>query len=146
MAEPVVSIVEGLSIGERVAEALRLIGGIGRVVSHGDKVLIKPNLVDGAPAETGKTTHPEALRKLVELAFEAGAAEVAVGESETYEGRRAALYEKIRALVKPIGGTVVNFNHEPFETVKVPNPVHFPEVGVARAVMRCDVLITSPKR
>ncbi|MEM3046391.1 MAG: DUF362 domain-containing protein [Candidatus Bathyarchaeia archaeon] len=144
MVRPTVSIVEGMKIEERVAEAVRLVGGMSRVVGRGDKVLVKPNLVDGAPAETGETTHPEALRELTELAFEAGAAEVSVGESEPYEGRRAALYEKIRALVKPLGAIVVNFNDEPFDTVKVPEPVHFSEVKIARAVTRCDVFINAP--
>lgn len=144
MGEATVSITRGLDLKEKVERSLNLIGGIEKVVERGDRVLLKPNLVDGAPAETGETTHPELIKAVAELAFEAGAREVYVGEGESYDGPRAALYRLIEETVAPLGAKVVNFNEWPFVTVPVPNPVFFETVRMAKAVLDCDVLVSLP--
>jgi uncharacterized protein (DUF362 family) len=50
-----------------VAEAVRLLGGIGRFVKPGEKVLLKPNLLTDAPPEKGVDTHPEVVRAVIRL-------------------------------------------------------------------------------
>ena len=105
-----VSIVRAEDLKERIVQAVKLIGGMGNVVRKGDKVLVKPNLVDGASAETGETADPRAIRTVVELCFAAGANDVLVGEGEVYTGRRARLYDRIRELIEPLGAKVVNKN------------------------------------
>ncbi|MEM3693253.1 MAG: DUF362 domain-containing protein [Candidatus Bathyarchaeia archaeon] len=140
----IVSIVRDQDLKDKVDRALNLIGGMGKVLRKGDRVLLKPNLVDGAPAETGETTHPELIRAVAEHAFAAGAKEVYVGEGESYDGPRAALYKLIEKTVAPIGAKVINFNDEPFVEVSISNPVYFDKVRLAKAVLDCDVLVNLP--
>lgn len=139
-----VSIVRAEDLKERIVQAVKLIGGMGNVVRKGDKVLVKPNLVDGASAETGETADPRAIRTVVELCFAAGASDVLVGEGEVYTGRRARLYDRIRELIEPLGAKVVNFNDEPFPEVDVPNPLFFKKARLAKAMLDCDVYVSLP--
>jgi len=153
-----VSIVRGTSIEERTRRAVELIGGIEKAVGRGDKVLIKPNMVGGFPPETGETTNPEFVRVIVEMAFEAGAKEVLVGEGEPYisveELKRRfvnraipstePLHIRYEKALKKTGGRLIDFNVDGWETVEVPNPVFFERVQVARALLDCDVLIGAP--
>jgi len=61
MPAPEVVIVKGSDIRQRTLEALKLAGGIEKVVGRGDKVFLKPNLVDGAPFETGEVVQLEVM-------------------------------------------------------------------------------------
>lgn len=40
-------------------EALVLLGGIDKFISPGDRVLLKPNMLEGVDKGTGVATHPE---------------------------------------------------------------------------------------
>jgi len=78
---------------------------LDKVITRGDRVLIKPNMVGGTPAEFGDTTHPEVVKVVAELSYACGAKEVLVGESEmepTMENLRRRLakypFEQIRSL------------------------------------------------
>lgn len=153
-----ISIVRGLDIERRTREAVNLVGGMERAVGRGDKVLIKPNMVGGFPPETGETTDPRTIKVIVEMAFEAGAKEVLVGEGEPYVPisvlkrrflNRSILltdplhvrYEKV---LKKVGGKLIAFNADGWETVEVPDPIAFDKIQIARAVLDCDVLIGAP--
>ena len=153
-----VSIVRGLSIEERTREAIRLVGGIERVVGRGDKVLIKPNMVGGFPPETGETTDPRMVGVIVEMAFEAGAEEVLVGEGEPYvpisELKRRflnrpvpstdPLHTQYERILRKVGGRLVDFSADGWETIEVPDPIAFDKIRIARAILNCDVLIGAP--
>jgi len=56
------------------------LGGWGRYVSPGERVLIKPNLLSARPPERGVTTHPSVVRAVAESLLDFGAT-VAVGDS-----------------------------------------------------------------
>lgn len=153
-----VAIVRDADIEERTRRAVDLIGGMEKAVGRGDKVLVKPNMVGGFPSETGETTDPEFVRVIVEMAFEAGAKEVLVGEGEPFVSmeelkrrfvNRAIpstepLHTRYKRILKKTGGKLIDFNADRWETVKVPNPVFFDKIQVARAVLDCDVLIGAP--
>ena len=153
-----VAIVRDADIEERTRRAVDLIGGMEKAVGRGDKVLVKPNMVGGFPSETGETTDPEFVRVIVEMAFEAGAKEVLVGEGEPFVSmeelkrrfvNRAIpstepLHTRYKRILKKTGGKLIDFNADRWETVEVPNPVFFDKIQVARAVLDCDVLIGAP--
>jgi len=144
LAATQVAIVRDVDLRERIVKAVELLGGLGKVVDEGASVFIKPNLVDGAPAETGETTHPEAIKAMVELCYEAGAREVVVGETDSSRGRRARLFARIAELVKPLGANVVDLDTEPFPEVQVPDPVRFAKVRLAKRLLDCDVYVSLP--
>ena len=41
-----------------VNEALKLLGGLDKFINPGDRVLLKPNMLEGVDKGTGVTTHP----------------------------------------------------------------------------------------
>ncbi len=48
-----------------LAEALALLGGVERFVAPGDKVLVKPNMLEGLPPEKAVTTHPYVVHEVL---------------------------------------------------------------------------------
>ena len=149
-----VSIVRDVNIEERTRQAAELVGGLEKVVGKGDRVLIKPNMVGGFPSETDETTDPA----VVEMAFEAGAKEVVVGESEPVQSPEAlrrrfvnrpipnveALHIRYEKAFRKLGAKLIDFNVDGWRTVQVPDPVFFDKVQVARALLDCDVFIGVP--
>lgn len=64
-----------------VREAVALAGGLEQVISPGDVVCIKPNIVQtGRESGSGAVTHRAVTRTVVALALEAGAGEVYIAE------------------------------------------------------------------
>ena len=45
--------------------ALGLLGGMNQFVQAGDRVLLKPNMLEGMPSECAITTHPEVVRTMI---------------------------------------------------------------------------------
>ena len=71
-----------------VDRVLDPLGGMGRFVRNGDKVVVKPNIGwDRNPAQAANT-HPLVVRTLVERALDAGAGEVLVFDRTCNEQRR----------------------------------------------------------
>ncbi|HTY52376.1 MAG TPA: DUF362 domain-containing protein, partial [Methanomicrobiales archaeon] len=63
-----------------VASAVGHLGGIGKFVGQGERVLVKPNLLASRSPEQAVTTHPAIARAVVELVQEAGGVPV-LGDS-----------------------------------------------------------------
>ncbi len=63
-----------------IREGIESLGGISKFVKPGEKILLKPNLLKGAPTEKAVTTHPDFIRAVVELVLEQGA-EVIIADS-----------------------------------------------------------------
>jgi uncharacterized protein (DUF362 family) len=69
-----------------------VLGGTGEpVVSEGDYVLIKPNLVRPEPPETGEVTNPLVVEAVARYCLELGAGKVVIGEGPGYYNRRDRL-------------------------------------------------------
>ena len=108
---------------DAVRKAVGLIGGIGRFVKKGDKVLIKPNLVSRKNPDEAVTTHPDILRAVIELVEEAGG-KVIVAESPGGPYNAAILKGVYSAcgVDKAAEGTGAVLNYDTSFT-----EVHFPE-------------------
>lgn len=70
----------GREIEQGIDEALALIGGLAGFVNPGDKVLLKPNMLEGLPPERAVTTNPEIVRAMIRQVKRIGAVPV-VGDS-----------------------------------------------------------------
>jgi hypothetical protein len=77
-SQPDMAIVTGESPAAITRAAMTAMGGIGRFIAKGDKVMIKPNIGWDRTPELGAGTNPEVVKTLVELCFEAGAKDVTV--------------------------------------------------------------------
>jgi len=125
-----------------IKQLLEPFGGMSRFVKPGQKVLLKPNLLAGKPAQKAVTTHPEIIRAVATLVLEAGGI-VSVGDSPGI-GSAASVARKcgIMAVIEELG-----LNFTPFETsVKIhPQGRTFQELEVAQELLNADVVINLPK-
>ena len=64
----------------QIAAGIEDLGGIGRFVSPGERVLLKPNLLMRKSPEEAATTHPAVVRALAEIVIARGASAV-IGDS-----------------------------------------------------------------
>jgi len=60
------------NVASSVGQALSILGGIGKYVKPGDKVLIKPNLLASTPISSAVTTHPTVVKAVVGEVLKAG--------------------------------------------------------------------------
>ncbi len=132
-----------------VREAVLALGGIGRFVRPGQRVLIKPNLLLFKPPETAINTHPAVVRAVATLVQEAGARAVIADSPGGGTGFNAAALRRLYRItgmdeVARTTGAGLNLDCEALE-------VPFPEGGTVRRldVMRpaaaADTIINLPK-
>src|ERR1019366_10617296 len=73
---PSLAIAHGTEHDKTIRAAMGAPGGMGRFIKNGDVVVIKPNVAFDRPPALAATTHPDALRAVAKLCFEAGASKV----------------------------------------------------------------------
>ncbi|RJR31069.1 MAG: DUF362 domain-containing protein [Desulfobacteraceae bacterium] len=131
--------------GPAVKAAVDGLGGMGRFVRSGQRVVIKPNMSFPNPPEWGSTTHPDVVRELVSLCFNAGAASVLVLDHPL----RSELCLE-RSGVKAACGSLPNTRvegltrPEMYREVQVPKGKLLKSTMVMKGVLDADVLIAAP--
>jgi len=131
-------------IDASVRKAIELAGGLTDVISHGDTVIINPNLVIPQPPETGTTTDPRVCKTIADMVQEMGARPVIAESSavgvDTEEVIKVAGYTKLREE----GYEVVDLKKE--ETVKVPVPKgkSLRELSLPKLVVEAKAIISVP--
>jgi len=105
-SHPQIVIAKGGSPAEMTKAALEAIGGMGRFIAKGDRVLIKPNVSWDSSSELGANTHPEIVKLLTELCLRAGARRVVVMDNTIDEPRRCFARSGIEAAVTAAGGLI----------------------------------------
>ena len=100
-------------LGGRLDALLESMGGMGRFVSPGDRVLLKPNLLSASAPERCITTHPEVVRAVALRVTGAGGRPF-IGDSPGLDGF-AGVAEKtgMAAVARELGIPCVELD-EPF--------------------------------
>jgi len=70
--------VQGESPADITKAAVQALGGMGKFVSKGSVVMVKPNLAFAQNPKVAATTNPEVVKAVVEMVQEAGAAKVVI--------------------------------------------------------------------
>jgi uncharacterized protein (DUF362 family) len=142
-----VSITKGRNAIALVREALSLIGGMQKIISPRSRVLIKPNLGVPLPARMGVTTEPKIVVALIEMAREAGAKEVVVGESSVVGFDAAAVFDalNVRSIFEKAGARVVSLDQDDVIEVPIPKGDVLRKLKVCRRAYESDVIISVPK-
>lgn len=111
---------------------------------RGKKVLLKPNVLRSSDVKEGIVTHPAVLRAVVEKVESMGPASLMVGDNPGIMSY-GANEESFRrtGLMEAAKGYYVNIGNDS-ERRKF-NPDFMPEVGVSKAVLDADVVISIPK-
>jgi len=133
-----------------IKEALTLIGGLESVISPGNRVLLKPNVLAIRAPEDAVTTHPAVVAAMCELVREAGGIPVIgdgsgiakPGSTTTSEAFRAS---GIEGAASSFGAELINFETSGYTEVAVPGSGQFPSLYIAKAVLEADVVISLPK-
>jgi uncharacterized protein (DUF362 family) len=100
---PDLVVVHGESPEQIVKTALEALGGIGKFISRGDIVVIKPNIGwDRTPEQAGNT-NPEVVAAVVKLCFEAGARKVKVFDRPVNDPRRCYVQSGIAPAAAALG-------------------------------------------
>lgn len=142
-----------------VRRAIKLIGGIDKIVKRDDSVLVKPNLVVDRTGESGNVTHFSLVEALVELCYEAGASQIFVGdgsgEVDTSEAFASSgmkiVFDKLHDKGIPVEFVDLNYDKNPdtddFDAIDLGalalNSSHV--YRVAHTVLKVDVIISVPK-
>ena len=97
-------------------KALEALGGIGKYIKKGQKVVIKPNIGWDRTPELAGNTNPELIKALVKKCFEAGAEKVTVFDHTCDNWQKCYETSGIAAAVKEAGGIIMPGNDEKYFT------------------------------
>lgn len=144
-AEPDLAVATGAPAAA-VRAAVGLLGGMGRFVKAGHKVVIKPNMSFANPPEMATTTHPEVVRALAELCREAGAAEVRILDHPLRSPEVCLQRSGILDACKAMDPYMVQGLNVPgfFADADIPKGKEMRANAFLREALRADVLIAAP--
>jgi uncharacterized protein (DUF362 family) len=129
--------------GVLVERAIAALGGMGRFISRGDIVAIKPNIGwDRTPIQAANT-NPRVVEALVRLTLDAGAKQVIVTDASCNDARRSFQRSGIWKAAHDAGGTVVIPSEHRFRTMKLRGEV-LDEWPVYTPLVEVDKIINVP--
>ncbi len=145
-SSPIVVVAEKDQPAALVRKAIKALGGMGRFVKKGNRVVIKPNIAFASPPERGANTNPEVVAELVRLCFEAGAREVIVLDHTLAPARISYEMSGIAKAAEAAGARTVFVSPSDFVPVEVPKGkiLSAYDVRVLRQVLDADVVINVP--
>ncbi len=134
--------------GDRTAmlnRAMAELGGIERFVKKGQSVVIKPNIGWDVIPERSANTHPDIVRRLVEMCLSAGASQVSVFDHTCDNWERAYENSGIAAAVKDAGGNIVPGHDESYyREVEIPGGIALKTTKIHALILDSDVFINAP--
>jgi uncharacterized protein (DUF362 family) len=126
-------------------KAIEEIGGIGRFVKSGQKVVVKPNIGWDKSPELAANTNPILVKEIVRQCLAAGAKEVVVFDNTCDEWKKCYATSGIEAAAKEAGAHVMPGNEESYYVkVPLPNGKSLKDMKLHKAILDCDVWINVP--
>lgn len=129
-----------------VKKAIDSLGGIGSIISKGDTVALKPNVVTGELSGPGVTTDIRIVETLIKLCKDSEADRILIVEGAGYftETRKALELSGYIALAEKYEVEIVDVDKSPVIEVAVPDPLIVKKVKISKAFMEADVRINVP--
>jgi uncharacterized protein (DUF362 family) len=124
--------------------------GIGeKPIARGDRVLIKPNLVEPRDPGSGAITTPELIEAVARYCLDQGAAKVVIGEGPSYyqpESRMRDCFTDtgITEIAERLGIDWVLFDEHKYRTFRDISDYTPSEFKITEFVFTCDKLINLP--
>ena len=144
-SEPDLVAVMGGEPDVMLIRALKELGGIGRYVKKGDKVVIKPNIGWDRKPEMAANTNPLLVGTLVNLCKNAGASEIIVFDHTCHDWKKSYTNSGIEKAVTDAGGKMVPGNDEVYyREVEIPQGVNMKTNKIHKAILDCDVWFNVP--
>ena len=124
---------------------IKALGGMGKFVAKGQKVLVKPNIGWDKPPEIPANTNPDLIGAIVRHCKEAGAARVVVFDHTCNHWEKCYQNSGIKAAVEAAGGEMVAGNLEDmYREVDLPDGKILKKCKVHREYLDNDVRINVP--
>ena len=97
-----VSVAKGTDYDALVEQVMKPLGGIGKFVKNGDRVVVKPNIGWDRSPEQAANTHPDVVKSIVRQCLEAGAKRVLVFDNSCNDIRRSYTKSGIKAAIESL--------------------------------------------
>ncbi len=143
-SHPEMVIVKNGSPADMVNQAVENMGGIGRFVKKGQKVLIKPNIGWDRLPEQAADTNPEAVAAMVRLCKKAGADWIRVIDRTCNQARRCYRRSGIEEAAAAAGAEVRHIVKNRFKEVGIPQGEMIKSWPFYKDALEADVLINIP--
>jgi len=142
------SILVAVRDGGRAAmldKAMTSLGGMEAFVKKGQTVLVKPNIGWDSTPELGADTHPETVKRIVEMCLAAGAKSVSIFDNTCDQWQRAYANSGIEKVAKETGAQLVNGKDQTlYRQVEIPNGKKLHAAKIHSLVLDSDVFINVP--
>jgi len=126
-----------------IQKGFDMLGGISVFIKHGERIVLKPNILIGTDPDKGVTTHPAVFRAVGKLLKEAGAS-VLYGDSPSFGKAEPNLKKSgIKEVGDELGFIVANFNSG--RTVSHRDALLVKRFVVANGVLDSDGLVSLSK-
>jgi len=126
-------------------KAMEALGGMGKFVKKGQKVVVKPNIGWDCTPDRAANTNPILVKRLVKFCLDAGAKEVVVFDNTCNEWQKCYKNSGIEKAVTEAGGKMLPGNSEEYyKPVDIPNGKVLKTTKVHEAILNCDVFINVP--
>jgi len=134
------------SINKAVSDSIDLIGGLESLVSLGDKVLIKPNILSPYDYKTGAVTNPYVVKALCRLARDAGARRLIIAEGSNVGSKTKEAFIKsgISKIAEEENTELVDLKGAKTIYMGIPNGRIFRRIQIPEVIMQADVIINVP--
>jgi len=127
------------------SRAIQEMGGMGKYVKKGHKVVVKPNIGWDKVPELAGNTNPKLIGEIIKQCFNAGASEVVVFDHTCDDWKRCYTNSGIEAVAKENGAKVLPAHEETYyRNINLPNGKSLKSAKVHQAIMDCDVWINVP--
>jgi uncharacterized protein (DUF362 family) len=118
-SRPDLAVAKGGTPEQLVKASLAALGGMGKFISRGDVVVIKPNIAwDRTPEQAGNT-NPEVVAAVVRLCFDAGAKKVKVFDRPVNDPRRCYVQSGIGPAAGALGADVEFVDERKFKEMAI---------------------------
>jgi len=126
-------------------QAIDALGGMGRFVKQGNKVVIKPNIGWDKTPEMAANTNPILVSEIVKQALAAGASEVIVFDRTCDNMQRCYESSGIETAAKAAGAKVLPSDDEKYyKDVELPSGQKLKSTKIHEALLACDVWFNVP--
>ncbi len=143
-AFPDLAFVTGDDAAANTRLAVEMLGGMGRFVPRGSRVVIKPNILTAREPRYGVTTNPDAVAAVVAMCWDAGARSVTVFDRPTAPPRQAYTVSGIQDAVRKAGGDMKVLSDRDFERIAIPEGRVLESWPLLVDVFDADVMINMP--
>lgn len=135
-------------VEDAIRKGIQLIGGLENIIRAGQRVLLKPNLLEVRSGEQGATTDKRVVGTLIKMVKELGALPI-VGDAAgiRFHGATERVLREtgMREHCETLGAEVVSFDGVPPVETTIPEARALKNCHFASTVLDCDAMISVPK-